>query len=244
MKLRTGKTVRGGREPPLGERRTGASFLPFAEKRKRSQPQTFFTLQYFFTKPRGNAAGLCTPQRRLFKRKPPCGKRRRPICGTLLPQVTAHTGRKAHATESRFAESTDGRFTAHCAPRCRVHGTGGVRATRQNGNFAAARRHGGQALQSETATSRRLGTADRRNRPRRQAVQKSHPPPHNIAHSPKPHIIDTVQKTANVHNKKRLVSAIPQNALSTVAPRRSTRGDCLSFSFPSQTNYFLSTKTE
>lgn len=243
MKLRTGKTVRGGREPPLGERRTGASFLPFAEKRKRSQPQTFFTLQYFFTKPRGNAAGLCTPQRHLFKRKPSCGKRRRPICGTLLPQVTAHTGRKAHATESRFAESADGRFTAHCTPRCRVHGTEGVRATRQNGNFAATRNNG-RTRQGETAASRRLGTADRRNRPRRQTDQKSHPPPHNIAHSPKPHIIDTVQKTAYVPNKTRPMSAIPQIAFSTAAPRRSTRGGCLSFSFPAQTNYFLSTKTE
>ena len=147
MKLRTGKTVRGGREPPLGERRTGASFLPFAEKRKRSQPQTFFTLQYFFTKPRGNAAGLCTPQRRLFKRKPPCGKHRRPIYGVLRPPVAACMVQKAHARQGETATSRQLRTT-------------GARATRRNFNFAAARRHGGQALQSETATSRRLYTAE------------------------------------------------------------------------------------
>ena len=243
MKLRTGKTVRGGREPPLGERSTGASFLPFAEKRKRSQPQTFFTLQYFFTKPRGNAAGLCTPQRRLFKRKPPCGKRRRPICGTLLPQVTVHTGRKAHATESRLAESADGRFTAYCAPPL-------PRAWyRRRTRDKTKRQLCGNSEQRAYATGRdgsfsKALYGGNRNRTRRQTDQKSHPPPHNIAHSPKPHIIDTVQKTAYVPNKTRPMSAIPQIAFSTAAPRRSTRGGCLSFSFPSQTNYFLITKTE
>ena len=44
----------------LGERRTGASFLPFAEKRERSQPRTLFTLQYFFYTPRGVASGGVT----------------------------------------------------------------------------------------------------------------------------------------------------------------------------------------
>ncbi len=212
MKLRTGKTVRGGREPPLGERRTGASFLPFAEKRKRSQPQTFFTLQYFFTKPRGNAAGLCTPQRRLFKRKPPCGKRRRPIYGALYPTLPrAWYGRRTRdKTKRQLCGSS----------KQRAYATG------RDGSFAKARDGGS------------------RNRTRRQAVQKSHPPSQNIAHSPKPQNLAHSPKTANVHNKKRLVSAIPQNALSTAAPRLPTRGGCLSFSFPSQTNYFLSTKTE
>ena len=244
MKLRTGKTVRGGREPPLGERRTGASFLPFAEKRKRSQPQTFFTLQYFFTKPRGNAAGLCKPQRRLFKRKPPCGKRRRPIYGTLHPTLPrARYGRRTRQKAAlRKAPTADLRHIA--PPRCRAHGTEGARATRRNFNFAAARRHGGQALQSETATSRRLGTAETvtelGGKPFKKAILRRTISPH----SPKPHIIDTVQKTAYVPNKTRPMSAIPQIAFSTAAPRRSTRGGCLSFSFPSQTNYFLSTKTE
>lgn len=175
--------------------------------------------------------------------------------------------------ENRLAESADGRFAAHCTPRCRAHGTEGARDRKPPcGKFRrpiygvlcptlprawygrrtrdkARRQLRGNSEQRAYTTGRDGSFAKalyggNRNRTRRQTDQKSHPPPHNIAHSPKPHIIDTVQKTAYVPNKTRPMSAIPQIAFSTAAPRRSTRGGCLSFSFPSQTNYFLSTKTE
>ena len=155
MKLRTGKTVRGGREPPLGERRTGASFLPFAEKRKRSQPQTFFTLQYFFTKPRGNAAGLCTPQRRLFKRKPPCGKRRRPICGALHPTLprTRYGRRTRQKAAMREVPTADLRRIVPHVAACMVRKA--------------------HARQGETATSRQLRTTGVHDRARRQLREGS-----------------------------------------------------------------------